>query len=524
MSKKNRAVIERWFIEGTLELVTPTSLSNGDDDPLVDLPIVLDPQDGRALLTGASLAGALRSYLADCDPAAAVALFGGGRGDSEGAQSALIVDDALGGKPGERPHIELRDGVSIDPATRTAKDKERYDRQLLAAGTTFGLGFELIIAEKPDADEKVRAKRKAEIASMKAGLAAVLDGLQRGEIRLGGRKRRGYGQCRVTGWQAWRYDLGTPAGIGGWLAHGRAGLPGHQSAQWQWAAADGGKGIGQWDALKDTEVLGRQTAPFALSAEFAIDGAVLIRHGFEAETGPDVMHLTSRRGGKETPVISGTSLAGVIRGQALRIARTVAGPNRERADEFIDAMFGVMEKPRQDMTREERRKLTKVAGRVTVDESVISGQTDLVQTRVKIDRFTGGASESALFAEQPAFGGGFTMNVALRPPSEATVRAKLPKDAPDNEVKAALIRHRDAEVGLLLLVLKDLWTGFLPVGGSSSVGRGRLKGKQATIGYDSDAWTLTVGNSAAQVTTTGAPATKLNAFVTAFTNAMKGDS
>jgi len=227
---------------------------------------------------------------------------------------------------------------------------------------------------------------------------------------------------------------------------------------------------------------------------------------------------------RKRPSCRAPAWPGVIRAQALRIARTLAGPNRKRADEFINEMFGVMEKPRQDMTREERRKLTKIAGRVTVDESVISGQTDLVQTRVKIDRFTGGASESALFAEQPAFGGGFTMNVALRPPSEATVRAKLPKDAPDNEVKAALIRHRDAEVGLLLLVLKDLWTGFLPVGGSSSVGRGRLKGKQATIGYDSDAWTLTVGNSAAQVTTTGAPATKLNAFVTAFTNAMKGDS
>jgi len=38
-------------------------------------------------------------------------------------------------------------------------------------------------------------------------------------------------------------------------------------------------------------------------------------------------------------------------------------------------------------------------------------------------------------------------------------------------------------VGLLLLLLKDLWTGDLPLGGESSVGRGRLKGKTASLVY-----------------------------------------
>ncbi len=33
----------------------------------------------------------------------------------------------------------------------------------------------------------------------------------------------------------------------------------------------------------------------------------------------------------------------------------------------------------------------------------------------------------------------------------------------------------------MLLLLKDLWTGDLPIGGESSVGRGRLKGLSATL-------------------------------------------
>jgi len=496
MSKRNRAVTERWFIEGTLELTTPTSLSNGDDDPLVDLPVVVDALDGRALLVGASLAGALRACLAGFGqgngPDYAQALFGGNRGNPDGAQSPLIVDDALG----DKPEIELRDGVSIDPATRTAKAKERYDRQLLAAGTTFDLSFELVLTERDNKGE------------MKAALLAALQGLQQGDIRLGGRKRRGYGQCRVTSWRAWRYDLGTPEGVRGWLAHGRAAMPGRQPAQWTWKAAAGGPGISQWDALKDAGQLTRKATPFTLSAAFDIDGAVLIRSGFEIEAGPDAVHLRMRRRGEEktVPILSGTSLAGVIRGQALRIARTVAGANGDEAELFIRSLFGGMERPTRGMTREQRAKMKKGtrASRVTVDESEIAGPSrDIVQTRVKIDRFTGGAYESALFAEQPIFGGRFTLGLSLRAPT-------------------------DAEVGLLLLVLKDLWTGFLPVGGGSSVGRGRLKGKEATIRYGDDTWRLaSAGDSAEAITVSpekGAATATLNGYVTAFTNAMQGGS
>lgn len=488
--QRNRNITERWFIEGRLELTTPTSLSNGDDDPLVDLPIVVDALEGKALLTGASLAGALRAHLAGYDNGHAKALFGGDRGKQadDDTQSPLIVEDALG----DKPYIELRDGVSIKPATRTAKEDQRYDRQLLAAGTTFDLGFELIVTERDNA------------AEIKAALAIALYGLQRGDIRLGGRKRRGYGQCRVTEWRAWCYDLGTPEGIRGWLTHCRSEFAGHQQAPWTWQTGQGGKGILDWPALSDVELPARSSEPFRLEATFAIDGSVLIRHGFEAESGPDVMHLTTRRDGRDNvPVMSGTSLAGVIRGQALRIARTVAGQNRDHANAFIDNMFGGMQQPRPGMTPRERRELKKRASRVTVDESVITGHTDLVQTRVKIDRFTGGAFESALFTEQPAFGGTFTLCLSLREPT-------------------------NAEVGLLLLVLKDLWTGFLPVGGGSSVGRGRLKGKEATIHYDGDRWALAPagdsGDSLKVTSANGAAVTTLNDYVKSFTRAMGGQA
>jgi CRISPR/Cas system CSM-associated protein Csm3 (group 7 of RAMP superfamily) len=83
----------------------------------------------------------------------------------------------------------------------------------------------------------------------------------------------------------------------------------------------------------------------------------------------------------------------------------------------------------------------------------------LVQNRVSIDRFTGGTRDGALFNEQPLFGD-----------AQSVVTVDLQLEEP-----------KEHEIGLLLLLLKDLWTGDLPLGGEISVGRGRLQGKNCEI-------------------------------------------
>ena len=74
-------------------------------------------------------------------------------------------------------------------------------------------------------------------------------------------------------------------------------------------------------------------------------------------------------------------------------------------------------------------------------------------------RATGGVLDPHLFDEQPLFGNG-----------NACVQLELTLKNPKSE-----------EIGLLMLALKDLWTGDLPVGGGANVGRGRLQGVQATL-------------------------------------------
>lgn len=499
MSIHTRSIRQRWLIKGTLTLTTPTHLSNGDKAPGVDLPLVMDGYEPeRPLLTGASLTGALRNYvneylknyeyrkdersgkewwLEKVDKSPTEKLFGAARRDEDGDQSPLIVYDALGTSPTYA--IELRDGVRIDPKTRTAYVDEKgsggkFDLELLAAGTTFDIGFELIITKdnEPYLDE------------IRQTLAQALYGLQEGQIRLGGRKQRGYGECKVANWQVRQYDLTQKADLEAWLSDGRS-----------WAKPDP-----KWQRGDDIRPLlgasvseSRLPDSFTIDATLTIDGSLLIRAGFEAENAPDVAHLESYRDGELVPVLSGTSLAGVMRAQALRIARTVS-QQEETAENFIRELFGYMPDHKEDDS-------PKKASRVLVKETAVTNTKKLVQSRVAIDRFTGGALESALFAEQPVFGGQTTLSIVVRPPLKT------------NETQW------QAEKGVLLLVLKDLWTGFLAVGGASSVGRGRLQGISAKIHTNKQKWTLTQAGSSLHID--GDP-TVLQSYVDTFVNKMLG--
>jgi len=450
----HRSILERWVVTGKLVLQTPAHFGNGDADPLTDMPLLLDEVEGNPLLPGASIAGALRNYLrereygygvAEDKKSKTAALFGSVRvTDEEGSQSPLIIDDA----PGESAGFELRDGVAIDPETRTAADEKKFDMQLLAAGSTFDLRFELIISKDSQ--------------QLRDALFTALRGLEQGEITLGARKRRGFGQVTVTDWQVFKFDLKTKDGLVNWLGFDQGLRPPKEQDGNDLASKLGA-------ALQEED----KRSSAHLTAHFAIDGTLLIRSGF-GETGnsPDTIHLRSKRGESSVPIIPGTSLAGVLRQRALKIARTLA-PNNDKktAQGFVDSMFG----PSEIKVGEKHAK----ASRVSIKETEIKASTQLVVTRVKTDRFTGGAYESALFSEQPEIGKPDTKSVTL----DLTLR-----------------NPQEAELGLLLLLLKDLWTGDLPIGGESSVGRGRLNGLNAKLETKDGTWEFSASGDQVTVT------------------------
>lgn len=523
------AIMRRIIATGTLSLTTAARFGGGASDA-TDAALLRDGDD-RPFIPGASLAGALRGYLRrrtidaadapagqrDRDARALAALFGGGedppspgrpnpetsgnRRTGEDFLSMLAVDDAfvLGDAAGDVA-TALRDRVRIDPTRRTADDQGKFDYEVLEPGASFAVRLELALRE---------AHRELH-DDLRRLFNALLDALTAEEIRLGAHTRRGMGRVSVERWSVLELDLSRPSDVVRWL---RGDEPDEDCPQRCGAA-------GMWDAMATLPPEG----VFAISAELELAGPLLLRSTDAPRLGdpgsppvpdgallhlPDVVQLTS--GGRA--VIPGTSLAGVLRHRALRICRAL-GMGDEQAAGLVAAVWGPLlhrareEGPERDTGTDRLAR----ASRLLVDDAFVDGGALQRQTRIAVDRFTGGARGTALLEEAPLWPGRdqpATLRIGLR---------LLPKRG-----SAEL---SEAECGLLLLLLKDLCTGDLPVGGGAAVGRGILRGRRGTIELrtaERRRWRWRAAADGALTFDEGDP-NELEAFVEAFASDAKGEA
>ena len=308
--------------------------------------------------------------------------------------------------------------------------------ELLEAGTSFELGMELDLPEEEGLQK-----------DLMQGLAIALSGFESGEIGLGARKRRGFGECQVNEWKVETFNLKEPDQLVNWItgAHGKSAV---------------GKTVAEKLGFK--EALPDRRKRLRFEAEFKLKTSLLIRSGSGNANAPDMVQLASKHDNIDVPILSGTSLAGAMRARALRIANTLIN-DPAQAKEMVSEIFGP---DTHDFERQAERQMDEdvpqdipFASRLLVHEREVKGRNDLVQSRIRIDRFTGGTYPGALFEQQPLIGGNqsrVVMSIELRKPE-------------------------GKQIGLLLHILKDLWTEDLPLGGESSVGRGRLEGVKADL-------------------------------------------
>ena len=129
-------------VEGVLSLKTPLLIGAGKEkDNTTDIH-VLRNKKGQPFIPGTSLAGVLRHLTENWDKTATQLLFGYSddrRG--EGLQSAICIDDVIL----DNAYITVRDGVSIDEYTGVAKDKAKYDYEVVERGArgTFTMTWQL---------------------------------------------------------------------------------------------------------------------------------------------------------------------------------------------------------------------------------------------------------------------------------------------------------------------------------------------------------------------------------------------
>jgi len=435
----------RWVI--TADLVTDSVCHmGGETEGPTDMPLLRDDATGRPLLPGSSLAGALRSHLADVlggyfspEPSQVVPLFGAARGSGENdsaGQSSLIVFDSLGVLP-KNSGSEFRDGVAIDPQKGTAIKHKKFDMEVLPRGTTFPLRFDLVV---PESDEE---------PSLVGQLQATLEGLSASEISVGARRSRGLGAVHTADWRAHRFDLGTAAGWKEWLLS-----PHTLSDTWAIPCKSFAEArAGAWKREVSPVLDQRKRATFLVNLQLAyardttLRSTMLIRSAGIGEDEPDVTHLSS---GSQS-VVPGTSLAGVLRNRALKIAQQLHNGD---AEAWVEAVFGT-----RDFETDSTKKQLKASRLRALEASITGNRAERLRvSRIRIDRFSHAVSHGALFEQEVQEGGVFNTKFELR------FGAGTPEP------------QRKAQIGLVLLTLRDLVDGFVPIGGSSGVGSGFVTG------------------------------------------------
>ncbi len=415
-----RDIAVRWTVTANLLLLTAAQI--GSEDSTTCDTTFSRTADGLPVLYGTTLAGALRSHLADVlggyrSPSSAAQtnrLFGS-TDESEGHESSLICFDSVA----DTDLAAIRDGVGIDHITGTARDGAKYDRELLLPGATFPIRLDLIVPGAANENELVGA------------LAIALNGLETSAISLGARRTRGLGAVALKNVRAHRYDLTTTTGC---TEYAESSYSLSALEQKTAHATTQEAVIAAWPAFRPVLLPEDKRRALTATLNIYLDSTLLIGSPGSDANSPDKVHLTES--GKA--ILSGSSVAGAIRAQLERILCTI---DPERAAARLSDLCGSPPKQRTDQ----------VASRLRVSETAVSKARSYQQHRIKVDRFTAGTIDTALFDEQPLVGGACTFTITVRNPA----------------------CHEEA---LVVLLIRDLFDGLFTLGGGASIGRGRVTG------------------------------------------------
>ncbi|MGQ9558584.1 MAG: RAMP superfamily CRISPR-associated protein [Desulfurispora sp.] len=447
---------------GQLQLKTPLFIGSGTADTTCDLPVLKDGQ-GCPYIPGTSLAGALKNHFAqhicltEQQHLEQSHYFWGKETPPEHPegehtwQSALLVQDALL-LPHEKATITRRDGIKINPMTGIVQDKFKYDFEIIEPGALFQLHLEVTLRQ-------AFCRR-----FFRAVLAWLADQLAQGAILLGGMSRVGFGQCWLINGRLYEYDFQRREHVIDWLSNRTA--PDEGMLIWAQGEKTATQTLGEKIVLLESRP---GPAVFQLKAQMRLKTSLLFGHYPDSslrndqpilDIAPDKVPV--KCAGQN--ILPGTALRGALRNRAERIVRTLGG----NPSILLDELFGRVEKkaapsgkPHKEFTNP-----TKQKGKLRVGESILDSRYFIneIQMRISIDRFTGGALAGRLFDSMPLW------------PLDQSGNALL-------ELQMEIVEYAPWQIGLILLLLKDLWTGDLPLGGEKAIGRGVLTGHSACLTF-----------------------------------------
>lgn len=422
----------RLCVEMTGYLTSPLAVGSGEQE-YTDSDVVFNAQ-GEPYIPGTSLAGAMRQYadaIRGMDETNR--LFGmpenGVPGSREDRQSRIFIYDAVmkKGKTG------VRDGIKLNE-NKTTSPMGKYELQFVErdAEVTFRIEF----IEREECFEESKSIQEIWEDDLK-WIKLWQTGFNRGELRLGSKSRRGYGNIKIDQVKMKKFDMRDKSSFLEWL-------------DWDWGQKNTFENL-IWSEIytQGMQVKDESRLERCMEVPLHISSTLLVRTYSVPVVGmeniPDYEQMTAEGKGEQA-IIPGSSWAGAFRSHIAKIVKELGQlESWNEAQKKLNLFFGTWTD-----TNEKNQNLT--ASRIIFEETMVEGGHGLPTARIAIDRFTGGTVQGALYEEVPWTGG----NLCLR------IRWKKSDEKQFDKVIC----------GMLLWAIKDLQSGFLAVGGETSVGRG----------------------------------------------------
>ena len=415
-----------------LEATTPLALHSGQKEINTDATVAKDV-NGMPFIPGTSIAGVIRHALKNQDEKT---FFG--YQDKDGGQGSEIMfsEARMIGKDGKvldglqtidfkdefythYKSLPVRQHVKINHKG-SAEQQGKFDEEVVFKGTRFC--FEIEVLSKTDNNKKFNE---------------VLKTLYCSEFRLGSGSRKGFGKMKVVSCKSKSLNLEQTEDLHWYLNH-TTNLAEH---------FDG-------DDVSNKEFSNATTYKLTLQPDdFFLFGAGFGDDDVDLVPVKENQVIWENDGGVEKPqmsknmvLIPASSIKGAL---AHRVAfhynkkceRWAEDNNKDaliKNNEAVVGLFGSADKHR---------------GIVLFEDIIEDIGVDKIFNHVKIDRFTGGAIDGALFNEKAAFGKGKSFSTTI-----------------------TLLDDTDF-VDVFEEALKDICKGMLQLGGGTTKGYGFFKGK-----------------------------------------------
>lgn len=404
----------KYIIRATLRTLSPLLIGSGRDEK-ADTEVML--RNGKPYIPASSFTGKLqrefkKKFDVQTQEETQLNYFWGNKAGTPGeasAQSHFVVEDLLMAE-NQTKAIEIRDGVKIAYATGTAEEGAKYDYQCVSKGVKFYFKATITLREKFD-------------GAIFQQIIASIQEILKTDFSIGALTGTGFGKMELVDFSVYAFEF--PKDAVSWFHYLQNGS------------------ISNILDLKSEPFPFKQNKNFHLQATFQLKNTLMVgAYGIQPEEA-DKRHLHSQG----EPILPAKSIKGAIRHRANKILNTL------KIDDQNVLLYELFGTPMDSKTKR--------ASRLKIQEVVLEGLDTHLQDRIKIDRFTGGTMDGALFNSEPLV-------------------TKLEKSF---SIQFTIEDFKDEEVGLLLLLLKDLWTEDLAIGGEKNIGRGLLIGQSAELKF-----------------------------------------